>query len=233
MFSPDAHAKIFRSDPLIQSLRLQNATFNIVGVCVDPINNGKVTYVSLEKLQNLTGASYANIALVKLDPDADRAALIAQIKTEVNQVNSDFSVFELDEVLQENRDFIGSIWSTVMLLPIFTLTSAALCLIGYTMLSVEEQHQEFAVLRVIGTKPKAVVTMLAVQSLIVLFSSFAVGISFGVIITVMILMAHPLVTSFTILSIAGWLLAALAGMFLLSLWPALRFAKKPILKIMS
>jgi ABC-type antimicrobial peptide transport system permease subunit len=233
MFSPDAHAKIFRSDPLIQSLRLQNATFNIVGVCVDPINNGKVTYVSLEKLQNLTGASYANIALVKLDPDADRAALIAQIKTEVNQVNSDFSVFELDEVLQENRDFIGSIWSTVMLLPIFTLTSAALCLIGYTMLSVEEQHQEFAVLRVIGTKPKAVVTMVAVQSLIVLFSSFPVGISFGVIITVMILMAHPLVTGFTILAIAGWLLAALAGMFLLSLWPALRFAKKPILKMMS
>ena len=165
--------------------------------------------------------------------NADHTALIAQIKTVVNQVNSDFSVFELDEVLQENRDFIGSIWSTVMLLPIFTLTSAALCLIGYTMLSVEEQHQEFAVLRVIGTKPKAVVTMLAVQSLIVLFSSFAVGISFGVIITVMILMAHPLVTSFTILAIAGWLLAALAGMFLLSLWPALRFAKKPILKMMS
>ena len=232
MFSPDAHAKIFRSDPLIQSLRLQNATFNIVGVCVDPINNGKVTYVSLEKLQNLTGASYANIALVKLDPDADRAALIAQIKTEVNQVNSDFSVFELDEVLQENRDFIGSIWSTVMLLPIFTLTSSALCLIGYTMLSVEEQHQEFAVLRVIGMKPKAIATMFAVQSLIVLFSSFAVGIALGVIITIMILMAHPLVTSFTILAVSGWLLAALAGMFLLSLWPALRFARKPILKMM-
>ena len=145
----------------------------------------------------------------------------------------DFSVFELDEAFQENRDFIVSIWSTVMLLPIFTLTSAALCLVGYTMLSVEEQHQEFAVLRVIGTKPKAVVIMLAVQSLIVLFSSFSVGISFGVIITIMILMAHPLVTGFTILSIAGWLLAALAGMFLLSLWPALRFAKKPILKMMS
>lgn len=233
MFSPDVHAKIFRSDPLIQSLRLQNATFNIVGVCVDPINNGKVTYVSLEKLQNVTGVFYANIALVKLGSDADRASLLAQIKTEANQVNSDFSVFELDEVLQKNRDFISAVWSAVMLLPIFTLTSAALCLIGYTMLSVEEQHQEFAVLRVIGTKPKAVVTILAMQSLIVLFSSFAVGISLGVIVTVMILMSHPLVTSFTILAIAGWLLAALTGMFLLSLWPALRFAKKPILKMMS
>jgi len=233
MFSPDAHEKIFRSDPLIQSLRLQNAPFNIVGVCVDPINNGKVTYVSLEKLQTLTGAAYANIVLVKLDSDVDRVALIAQIKTEVNRIGLDFSVFELDEVFQENRDFIGSIWSTVMLLPIFSLTSGALCLVGYTMLSVEEQHQEFAVLRVIGTKPKAVVIILAVQTLIMLFSSFSVGISFGVIITLMILMAHPLVTGFTILSIVGWLLAALVGMFLLSLWPALRFAKRSVLKMMS
>jgi ABC-type antimicrobial peptide transport system permease subunit len=120
-----------------------------------------------------------------------------------------------------------------MLLPLFTLTSAALCLIGYTALSVEEQHQEFAVLRVMGTKPKAVVTILAVQSLIVLLSSVAVGISLGTIITLMILMQQPVVTIFTIIAISGWLLAALAGMFLLSLWPAVRFAKKPILKIMS
>jgi ABC-type antimicrobial peptide transport system permease subunit len=233
MFSPDPHAKIYRSDPLVQGIRLQNGTFSIVGVCVDPLNNGKVTYVSIEKLQNLTGISNVNIMLVKLDPDADRAALLAQIKTEVNHVNSDFSVFELDKVCQENLNFISSIWSTIMLLPLFTLTSAALCLIGYTALSVEEQHQEFAVLRVMGTKPKAVVTILAVQSLIVLLSSVAVGISLGTIITLMILMQQPVVTIFTIIAISGWLLAALAGMFLLSLWPAVRFAKKPILKIMS
>jgi ABC-type antimicrobial peptide transport system permease subunit len=171
--------------------------------------------------------------LVKLDPDAHRAALLAQDKTEVNQVNSNFSVFELDEVVQENLAFIGSIWSTVMLLPVFTLTSAALCLIGITMLSVEEQHQEFAVLMVMGTKPKSVVTIFAVQSLIVLFSSVAVGISPGTIITLMILIRQPVVTGFTIIVISGWLLVALAGMFLLSLWPAVRFAKKPILKIMS
>ena len=233
MFSPDPQAAIFRSDPLVQGIRMQNGAFSIVGVCVDPINNGKVTYVSIEKLQNLTGISNANIILVKLKPDVDRSAVLAQIETEVNGVNSAFSVFELDAALQENLGFIGSMWSTVMLLPVFTLMSTALCLIGYTMLAVEEQRQEFAVLRVMGTKPKTVVTILAVQSVIVLLSSVAVGISFGVIITLMILMPQPVVTSYTIIAIAGWLLAASAGMLLLSLWPAVRFAKKPILKIMS
>ena len=101
------------------------------------------------------------------------------------------------------------------------------------MLAIDEQHQEFAVLRAMGAKPKTVVAILAVQSLIVLVSSVAVGISLGVIITLMILIPHPVVTTFTILEIAGWLLVALAGMFLLSLWPAVRFARKPILKIMS
>jgi len=101
------------------------------------------------------------------------------------------------------------------------------------MLSVEQQHQEFAVFRIMGTKPKDVVTILAVQSLIVLLSSVSVGISLGIIITLMLLIPQPVVTVFTIIVISGWLIAALAGMFLSSIWPAVRFAKKPILKIMS
>jgi ABC-type antimicrobial peptide transport system permease subunit len=233
MFSSDPHAGIHLADPLLQDIRLQNWTFNIVGVVVDPINNGKVTYVSLEKLQNLTGISDANVVLVKIDESADRSAVLAQIKSEVSNVNADFSVFELDGVRQENLGFLGSAWAAVMLLPLFTLTSATLCLIGYSMLAVEEQRQEFAVLRAIGAKPITVVTILAVQSLIVLISSLAVGISLGIIITLMILISQPVVTIFSILEIAGWLSAALVGMLLLSLCPAVRFAKKPILKIIS
>ena len=101
------------------------------------------------------------------------------------------------------------------------------------MLAINEQRQEFAILRAIGAKPKTILAVLAVQSLIVLFSSFGVGISLGIIVTLMILTPQPVVTNFTILEIAGWLLAALGVMFLLSLWPAVRFAKTPILKIMS
>ena len=51
-----------------------------------------------------------------------------------------------------------------MLLPLLTLVSAALCLVGYMMLAVDEQHQEFAVLRAVGAKPKIIVAILAIQS---------------------------------------------------------------------
>lgn len=221
------------SDPLLESVNVQGKTFKITGVCLDPINNGNVTYVSLKNLQNITNVTNVNIVLVKLDPSADRAAILAQIKEKVQNINSEFTVFELDEVLNKNLDFLDSIWSAIMLLPLFTLTSAALCLIGYMMLAVDEQRQEFAILRATGAKPNAIFAIFAIQSIVVLLSSFAVGISLGVIITLLILVPNPVVTSLTVLEIAAWLFTALVGMFLLSLYPAARFAKTPILKIMT
>ena len=233
MFSPDPSKHIMLSDPLIQSIEFQNNTFSIVGVCVDPVNNGLVTYVPIDRLENISGVANPNLLLVKLNNSTDRSATVAQIKTLIQAVNPDLNVFELDDVIAKDTNFLASTWQTIMLVPLFTLVSATLCLVGYMMLAVDEQHQEFAVLRAVGAKPKIVIFILAIQSVIVLISSFAVGISLGTIITLLILMQQPLVTGFTILEITVWLLAALAGMFIFSLYPAFRLAKTAILKIMT
>lgn len=233
LFAPDPKKKINYAQPLLEGVRLQNATFDIVGTCVDPINNGEVIYVPLQELQGILSMPKPNVVLVKLDPSADRAATLTEIKNRMNSISSDLTVFELDEVLKEDIGFLGSAWSTMMLLPTASLISAAFCLVGYVMLAADEQRQEFAVLRAVGAKPNTVVAVIAVQSLIVLLSSFAVGISFGVITTLLILMPHPVVTIVTIAEIAGWLFAALVGMFLLSLYPAVKLSKMPILKIMG
>jgi ABC-type antimicrobial peptide transport system permease subunit len=219
--------------PLLQSFRMQNITLNIVGVCLDPINNGMVVYVPLEILKSLNDVYDPNIVLVQLDSSVNRETIILQMQEQLAEVNSDLIVIELNETLEKNVSFLGTIWSVILFLPLFSLVAATLCLIGYLMLAINEQRQEFGVLRAIGAKPKAIVVMLAVQNLIVLFSSFGVGLSLGVIGTLLILTPQPVVTSFSILEIAGWLLVALFGIFILSLWPALRFAKKPILSIMS
>jgi len=42
----------------------------------------------------------------------------------------------------KEHEFLASTWQTIMLLPLFILASAALCLVGYMMLAVDEQHQE-------------------------------------------------------------------------------------------
>ncbi len=233
MYYRDESHDIFTADPLSEGIKIENTDFRIVGVCIDPINNGYVTYVPIDKLMNATGLDSPNLLLVTLNGSVDRNAAITEIRNMVRSVDADLEVFDLGPILAENSAFLGAAWQTIMFIPLVTLSSAAVCLVGYMMLSVDEQRQEFAVLRAVGAKPKLIVNIAAIQSVIVLLSSFGVGISFGVIITLMILMANPLVTSTTILVIAVWFVSALLVMFLLSLYPAIKLSKTGILRMAS
>ena len=233
MYSPHPNRYVVLADPLVEGIAVQETTFRIVGVCVDPINNGFVTYVPIDKLENVTGISSPNLLLVKLNDSTDRNVVINEVRSMVKTLNSDLDVFDLSEVLHQNTVFLSSTWQTIMLVPLLSVASAAMCLLGYMMLAVDEQHKEFAIIRAIGAKPRIIVMISTIQSAIVLLSSFATGISLGIIITLLILMTNPLVTSVTILEIAAWLLAALVGMFLISLYPAISIAKTSILKIMT
>jgi len=163
----------------------------------------------------------------------DNAEFVKQLQQALIDIDPDLQVFPLDSVTQRKLNFLGAAWAIILVVPLVTLASAAMCLVGYQILSVEEQHQEFGVLRAIGTKPKIVISILSIQVLIVLLSSFGVGIAFGIMTTLMILVPYPLVTSWNILFISAWLFSALAVMFLLSLYPAVKMSKQSILKILS
>ena len=233
MNSPDARKHINISDPLVQGIEIGNSTFRIVGVCVNSINNGKVVYVPLDGLMKAVGVVNPNVLFVKIDDSVNREEAINSIENIVKGVDSNLEVLDLRPIVEQNVGFLNLTWQTIMLLPFLTLISATLCLVGYMMLAVDEQRQEFAMLRAVGAKPKIIINISAIQSIIVLFSSFGIGISFGVIITIMILMQNPLVTTLTLAVISIWLVSALITMFLLSLYPAFRLARTPILKIIS
>ncbi len=224
---------VVEGNPLLESARIGNIAFKIIGVCLDPINNGNVTYIPLERLKAITNMSSPNIVLVQTESAADYSAVLNQLQSKMASINPDLAVIGLNQVLDQNVNFLSSLWSVIMLLPSFALAAAALCLISFLMLTIDEQHQEFAVLRATGAKPRTVLAILAAQSATVLLSSFAVGASLGTIITLLILTTAPVVSAFTVLIICAWLLAALGGMFLISLYPAMKFARKPLLDIMS
>jgi len=232
----DSLAQGMFTEPLNQSIGLSGedfAGFSIVGVCLDPINNGNVTYVPLENLQDITGVSKPNVVLVRTSPSVNRTAVLDLMRTEVKSLNSEFEVLDLNTVLDKNLSFLGYIWSAIMFLPLISLFSASLCLIAYVMLTITEQRQEFGVLRALGANPKTIVQIVSGQSLVVLLLSCATGIAFGIMVTLLILVPEPIVTSFTVAEISAWLLTALAATFILSLYPAIRFAKKPILEVIN
>jgi ABC-type antimicrobial peptide transport system permease subunit len=233
IYTPDPGLGIAQANPLVEDMTFENTTFNIVGVCVDPVNNGFVTYVPIQTLENATGISSPNLLFVTFKSSANQSAATSQVKTLIQRIDPNLNVFSLSSAVEKDTSFLASNWQTIMIMPFFTLASAALCMVSYMMLAADEQRQEFAVLRSVGAKPKFVVSVLAFQSVVLLLSSFGIGISLGTMITYLILMSQPIVTVFTVLEIAGLLFAALSGVLLLSLYPAFRLARAAILKIMT
>jgi ABC-type antimicrobial peptide transport system permease subunit len=228
----DSLAQKMFSKPLNQSMLFYGRIFDVAGVCLDPINNGNVTYMSLQVLKNAMDISKPNIVMVRVD-SVNRADVLDKIKTVVEDVNPKFRVCELNEVLDANLSFLDHIWSTTMFLPLLSLISASLCLIGYVVLAIAEQRRELGVLRALGIKPKTVTKIVSEQSFIILLSSFGAGVPIGIILTLLILIPEPIITSYTVLEIAGWLLIGLLVMFVSSLYPTIKFARKPILEIMN
>ncbi len=229
----DSIAQKMFSAPLSQSIRFLNTTFDVKGVCIDPINNGEIVYVSLQDLQIATGMSRPNVIVVEISDSANFTEALDQISLKVSSLNPEFEVFDLDQFLDRSLRFLDYVWSTVRILPLFALATASVCLVGYVMLVLTEQQFEFGVLRAIGVKPNAVVKIVAGQTFIVLLSSYSVATALGIITTLLILVPEPLVTGYTVAEIAGWLLAAWAVIFGFSLYPALKFARKPILEMVN
>ena len=232
MYSIDRSKNINISNALDEDIAFQNNTFNIVGICTDPINNGLVVYVPIQTLTNIMGYS-PNLLLVTLNNSTDQSVTITQIKTLIQSIDPNLNVFTLDGVIEKNTNFLASTWQTIMLLPLFTLVSAALCLVGYMMLAVDEQHQEFAILRAIGAKPKIIVFILSIQKHDCSFFKLR-GRSLAWHNHNFVYFNSTTDSYKCYYLRNNWLVScSFSGMFILSLYPAFRLAKSSILKIMT
>jgi putative ABC transport system permease protein len=147
--------------------------------------------------------------------------------------NAGLQVLDIGDITNKDTSFLNVLWTSIILLPSFSLITASLSLVGYISLSINEQRQEFGILRALGAKPTSVLGMVSVQSLFVLLGSYAVGVAFGIIATLLVLVQQPVVSTFTILEIAGGLLLAFAITMVSSIYPAVRFANKPLLETIT
>src|SRR5665648_166458 len=112
-----------------------------------------------DKMMNATGIYAPNLIIVTPRGSVERNAAINEIREIVQEIDSDLNVFDLSGVMAQNQAFLGSTWQTIMLMPLFSLASAALCLVGYMILSVDEQRQEFGMLRAVGAKPRIILNI--------------------------------------------------------------------------
>lgn len=222
------------SEPLIQNIVVFENSFRIVATCIDPLNSGNVTYVPLNVLQRIAGVHKPNLIVAKINvSDSNYDSTLEQMQIAVEAVAPSFTVYELNTSLARSLEYLAGLWSTATLLPLLLLVSATLYLVGYVMLALTEQRQEFAIMRSIGAKPYMIIKIVAVQNFLFIISSLATGIVLGTTIVLLILIPQPLITGYTIVKIAAWIVIASLFTFALSIYPALRFARKPILEMIA
>jgi len=227
----DSIALTMFSQPLVQGISFANSSFHVVGVVVDPINNGKVTYLDIKALQKLTGSADPNVVLVQIDSGANRSEVLNRLSAMAKTFNMNFEVVDLEQVLRQNIDFLGYVWSTITLIPLLTLVAGALCLVGYVALTIYEQRQEFGILRAVGAKSRTVLAIMSGQNIIISLSSFGAGVAVGLMLSLLLLIQEPVITVYGAMGIAVELLAILFAVFAFSLFPTVRFARKPVLEI--
>jgi ABC-type antimicrobial peptide transport system permease subunit len=215
--------------PQNQSIKVRahafEGTFDIVGVCLDPLNNGKVVYAPLNALSTELGQPGYNLLFLKIDP-SERSQVLAEIEYEISGKNLEF--VELNEVLGRHVSFVNHIWSFVMFLPLFSLVTATLCLLSYLMLSIAGQQREFGIMRALGARPRSIMKIIFTQALLITLISGAIGISVGLFVTFVFLIPEPVVSQYTLVSVAGWLLLTLGLLCSSSLYPAMKAVKKSV-----
>jgi len=212
-------------DPQKQAIRVFEKNFQIPGVCLDPLNNGKVVYMPLNALSAELGQPGYNLLFLKIDP-SERSQVLAEIENKISGKN--LELVELNEVLDRHVNFLNHIWSFVMFLPLFSLVTATLCLLSYLMLSIAGQQREFGIMRALGAKPRSIMKIIFTQALLITLISGAIGISVGLFVTFVFLIPEPVVSQYTLVSVAGWLFLALGLLCLSSLYPAMKAVKKSV-----
>ncbi|UCC57862.1 MAG: ABC transporter permease [Candidatus Bathyarchaeum sp.] len=204
--------------------------YEVVGICVDPLNNGKVVYMPLESLYHDLGHQGYNLLFLKIDP-AEKPRVLGEIESEIS--GEDLRVVELEQILDKHVNYLNNIWSLVMLLPLFSIATAAISLLSYLMLSISGQQHEFGIMRALGAKPKSIMKIVFSQALLIILVSAAIGISVGLFITFSFLIPEPVFSQATLISIAGWLLLILGILCASSLYPAVKAVKKTVVHVIS
>ncbi len=204
--------------------------FDIVGVCVDPLNNGKVVYMPLDELSTELGQDGYNLLFLKIDP-TEKSQAISKIENETS--GEKWNIVELDQILDKHVTFLNNIWSRVMFLPFFSLATAAISLLSYLMLSISGQQHEFGIMRALGAKPKSIMKIVFSQALIIILVSGAIGISVGLFITFVFLIPDPVISQYTLISVSLLLIVILGLLCASSLYPALKAVKKTVVEAIS
>jgi ABC-type antimicrobial peptide transport system permease subunit len=216
------------ADPFLQGLRAFGSEFQVAGVCLDPLNNGMVVYMSYDRLTEAVKHGGFNLVLLKVDP-ASRVTTLQQVESVLS--GSGLVMLDLDEALARQRAFVGYIWTLLLSLSLLSFVSAVVSLAGYTMLAVAGQQRDLAIMRALGAKPKMVLKIVFFENFLLVLAGALFGLPAGLLVVFMFFLREPVVTVNAALTIIGLMSTLIIALCLSSLQPARKAARNIITEV--
>jgi len=221
----DTLAANFFDDPFIQSFKVFDYEFHTVGVCLDPLDNGMVVYMSYGKLSSIVQYSGYNVVLVQVEP-LNRSETLEKIRDALS--GSGLTVIDLGQSLNRQLSYVGQIWSMLLSLSLLSFVSAVTSLVGFLMLSVSGQQRDLGIMCALGAKPGTVMRTVLFQTFLLVSVGALFGFPVGLAIVLVFLIPDPVVSQNAVVAMVLIISGLIAALCLASLYPARKAAKTPI-----
>jgi ABC-type antimicrobial peptide transport system permease subunit len=204
------------NDPLIQSLGVRGAAFDITAIAFDVVNGGHVAFVHLGRMQELYSLSGSNLILVQLDQYDD--ASIEAVRTLANSYGLD--IFIQQDVIEENLQTVASFYALLQPLPLIALFSAFLALMNYLLVSVFGRFRDYVIIRSVGGKPSFIAKTMIAEGVAMGLKAGFPAVLFATVFSIYFLVPEAAVPSLLYLPIAiGITITALLAVVVLAAIP--------------
>lgn len=218
----DSLASTLFDDPFAQKLGTLNSRFDVAGICLDPLNNGMVVYMHLDRLSSLLGHEGCNALLIQVDTSDSlaRSGVLADLSALISRPG--LTLVDLNVSLDVHKAFLNRLWSLLLSLSLFSFANAVFSLMGYLMLSISGQQRDFAVMRALGAKPETVSKLVLLETTILVLAGGAIGLPIGTIVVFWFFIPEPVISATATLAIVGVLSVLLGALCVSTLYPARR-----------
>jgi len=228
----DSLARNMFEDAINQRIRVfeeSEVPYDVMGICIDPLNSGNVVYLPIQTLYTDSGKHGYNLIFIQTNPN--NPEVFKQINKIAHEEN--LSIVKLDNVLSKHTQYLRNVWSLVMLLPLFTLVTALIVLFSYLNLSISGQQHEFGIMKALGAKRKTISKIIFCQATVIVLVTGLIGILAGTFTTFNFFLPNPTISPSTINVVLILLVSILTLLCLSSMYPAVKEANKKVLDSIS